>query len=54
MKMVITCEPWQKEMIKKALIESYECPIDEMCKGMECEECLEKRIRWVVIDNGED
>lgn len=54
MKMVIKCEPWQKAMIKKAVIESGECPIDGMCKGMECQECLEKRIRWELINNAEN
>lgn len=52
-KIKITCNKHQKEIIKKALFVSGECPIEEACDEKDdCKECPEKRIQWELLENG--
>ena len=48
-KIKIHCCSEQKELIKKALIVSGECPIGEECDA-ECEECVDEKIEWDLAE----
>lgn len=51
----IKCDELQKETIKKALANHYECPIEISlkvgCIGSTCMNCLEENIKWDIRGN---
>lgn len=48
--MKIICTEEEKTNMENFINSSTECPFNWTCVKKDCEECIQERIRWEIVD----